>query len=200
MFHYDVRKWYWIGQPTNYSSSVIYSSAANAIVLATDPGYVAFFNAGGIATSWPKDASGAITTQALDDVLTAKGLPPTGLTPLTQTQLFAYADSKVAALMAVARPYDLGDGVSVLCDGTPSTGANLAGLNTWGQANPTGTQSWIDNFYRKTTITGTQAVTLALAVVAYGTTVYNILGEAVTGIATNSITTTAGIDSLAWPV
>lgn len=194
---YNAALWYWIGQPVGYNSTIIYSSASKAIVQATDPGYIAFLNGGYLATSWPKDATGAITTAALDNVLTAAGLPVTGLTQPTQTQLFAYANAKVVSLMAISRLYNLGNGVSVLCDSTSSTGADLAGLNTWGQANPTGTQSWTDNFNKVTIITGAQAVILAMAVISYGTSVYNMLGTAITDITNNSITSFAGIDELA---
>lgn len=116
----------------------------------------------------------------------------------TQGQLQAYANSKLSSMFAVARTYDLG-GVSLKCDTTTSTGANLAALNAWGAAAPTATTQWVDDFGVVTQITGAQAVELAAMVIAYGQSVYAILASAMTGIAAGTIATTAQIDALAWP-
>ena len=86
MIRYNSAAWYWIGQPVGQSSPIIYSSAGAAVVPSTDATYEAWVAAGGVATPWPRDSTGAITTAALDAVLTAAGLPITGLTALTQAQ------------------------------------------------------------------------------------------------------------------
>ena len=91
---YNARAWYWIGQPAGQSASVIFSSASQSLVPATDPAYVAWLAAGYLPTPWPKDETGAVTTLALDEVLAPYGLS-TGLTAPTQAQL-------VAALIAAA--------------------------------------------------------------------------------------------------
>jgi hypothetical protein len=117
----------------------------------------------------------------------------------SQAQLLGAANFKVASLMAVPRTYALGGSVSVKCDGMQGTGADLAGLNAWGSANPTATTTWVDDFGVPTTITGAQGVTLALSVVAYGQSVYNMLGASATEIASGSITTVAQVNALAWP-
>jgi hypothetical protein len=121
--------------------------------------------------------------------------------PPTQAQLLGAASSMLASLMAIARTYALGGSpaVSVKCDGMQGTGSDLAGLNAWGAANPTATTTWVDDFGVPTTITGAQGVTLALAVVAYGQSVYDVLGTAAMGIAAGTITTVAQVNALAWP-
>jgi hypothetical protein len=124
---------------------------------------------------------------------------PPSLPALTKPQLIAYAGAKVTALLAVARTYALGSGVSVKCDATTPTGADLAGLNAWGTATPAATTTWVDDFGVPTTITGAQGVALAAGVIAYGQSVYDELGVAATGVAGSTITTTAQIDALTWP-
>lgn len=195
---YNPSNWYWLGQPIGQSSPIVYSSSVGALISTSNAGYVAWLALGNGATPWPKDETGAITTAALDDVLTSVGLPPTGLTAPTKTQLQVYANSKLTTLFTVARTYSLGS-VSVKCDTTTTTGANLAALNAWGTANPAATTQWVDNFGAVTQITGAQAVTLASDVIVYGQSVYAILASAMTGIAGNTITTTAQIDALSWP-
>ena len=186
--------WYWLGSPG------LYSSSAGALIPASNSAYVAWLAGGNSATPWPKDSTGAVTAAALDAVLTANGLPPTGLAPLTAAQLVAYAFGKVGSLLATARSYTLATGVAVKCDATTATEANLVGLNAWGTAAPTATQPWIDNFGAVTVITGAQAVALAESVVAYGQSVYAALAAVAQEIAAASVTTTAQIDAASWPV
>lgn len=188
----DAANWYWAGTPG------IYSSATGALITEPNVAYDAW-KIGNNASAWPHDAVGAVTTAALDAVLIAADLPATGLTPPTQAQLLAAANAKVMALMAVARTYALPGSVSIKCDTLQATGADLAGLNAWGAAAPTATTTWVDDFGVSTTITGAQGVALAAGVIAYGQSVYDMLGTACTGIAAATITTTAQVNALAWP-
>jgi hypothetical protein len=73
MISYNPHNWYWVG-PLG-----VFSSASQSIVPTTDPAYIAWLAEGGLPTNWPKDASGAQTTEALDEVLAPYGLS-TGLT------------------------------------------------------------------------------------------------------------------------
>ena len=68
-FNYEPSKWYWLADDGR-----IFSSAQQSIVAADDAGYVAWREAGGSPTSWPRDASGAQTSDALQDVLAPYGL------------------------------------------------------------------------------------------------------------------------------
>lgn len=145
----------------------------------------------------------AYSTAALDAVLTAAGLPPTGLTPPSKPQLLAYANAKTQTLLATPRSYTLtGEGgvnaATVMSDCSTATGANLLALNVWAAANPTATQPWIDDFGTVTVLSGAQFQALGLAVQAYGASVWAIMATA-SGITGNTITATAQIDALAWP-
>jgi hypothetical protein len=100
MAQYNPENWFWIGQPVGQSTPVIYSSASGALVQSSNAAYVAFLAEGNVATPWPKDATGAVTIDALDAVLVAAGLPPTGLMPPTQAQLQASLVSAASAAAA----------------------------------------------------------------------------------------------------
>lgn len=191
---YIASDWYWSG------SYGIYGSARNGLVTdpANDTAYQAFLAHGNIATA------SLSTTAELDEVLAAAGLPVSGLSPLTKDQLNAYANARNQAVLAVARAYqiDAAGGspeVTVKSDTTTATGADLMALYIWGSANPSSTQSWVDNFGVVTQMSGAQLVALALAVRAYGALCYEALAAASTAINSGSITTTAQIDALTWP-
>ncbi len=159
---------------------------------------------------WPTPPAGAvaITLDVWREALANPGgtfadgvyAPPS--TAPTQAQLLAYIGSKVSALEAIVRVYQLSAGppaVSVKCDATDSTRSSGAGLAAWGLANPTASFGWQDNFGVVTQITGAEVVTLFNAVVAYGMSVYAVSGPACTAVLSGTITTTAQIDALAWP-
>lgn len=66
---YNPTAWYW-----RSDNGRIYSSAAKAVVPKTDDTYVAWTDAGGIPTVWPRDDAGSQTQAALDEVLAGSGL------------------------------------------------------------------------------------------------------------------------------
>jgi len=86
---YDPKKWCWLGQPDGAAEPVVYSSAARALLAPTDAQYMAWLAADArrAATPWPRDERGEATYAALDEVLIAAGLPPTGLAPVTAADL-----------------------------------------------------------------------------------------------------------------
>jgi hypothetical protein len=192
----NLADWYWSGTPG------VYGSKRGGLVAnpSTDSAYQAW-RVNQTPTPWPVDASGQQDTAALDWVLENVGLPPTGLTAPTEAQLLAAAFAQVASLMTNSRTYNLGGSpaVSVKCDGTQGTGADLAGLNAWGSAAPTATTTWVDDFGTPTTITGAQGVALAAAVIVYGQSVYDKLGSVCAAIGAGSITTLAQVASAGWP-
>ena len=193
---------YWKGQPSGSSSEIVFGSARGSIVVSpsSDVAYQAWLAKGFTPFPWPYDSTSAVTPQALDAILENYGLPPTGLVPLSVSSLVAYAFSKVSNLLSIARNYSLAPGVSVKCDATTPTEANLVGLNAWGTASPTSTQPWVDNFGTATPITGAEAVVLAQSVVVYGQSVYAVLAVVSQEITTGSITTISQIDAAAWPI
>jgi hypothetical protein len=115
------------------------------------------------------------------------------------TVLRAYANTKVESLRAIARSYTLTGSLTVLCDAAPSTGTDLVGLKTWGDANAGATTNWVQNDGGVVTLTGAQSVELAGVVLAYAQSVFAALALAMNGIANGTITTTAQIAALSWP-
>ena len=114
--------------------------------------------------------------------------------------LRAHAFGRLAALRAALRTYALPGDLSVICDATPATGIDLQGLLVWGTANNSATTNWVDDNGGVVTLTGAQCSALALAVIAYGQSVFATLAQAMNGIANATITSTGQIDALAWPV
>jgi len=88
---------------------------------------------------------------ALDAALVAASKTPTGL---GVQSLLQYANNKLNNLRALERSYTLSGSpsVTVKCDSLQSTGTDLISLMTWGQANPSGTDTWVDNEGNTTSI------------------------------------------------
>lgn len=173
----------------------VYADAGNRSVLCT-----ATFVGGAVHPYVA--ASGDAVSQALFDAIVAGAYGAVGpyVAPVVSAAaLRAYANSKVAALLAAPRTYALAGGPSVIADASTASGVDLNGLMVWGQANPAATTPWVDDSGGVTVLTGAQCVALALAVLAYGQSVYAVLAGAMTGITGGSITTTAAIDALTWP-
>lgn len=118
---------------------------------------------------------------------------------LTVAQAQAYASAKANGLLGAMRSYTSG-GVTLKSDATSATLADLMALAQWGAANETASQNWVANDYSVMAITGAQFVALSPLVGGYSLSVYAALASTLTGIAGGSITTTAEIDAVAWPV
>jgi hypothetical protein len=89
--------------------------------------------------------------------------------------------------------------VPILCDGTNGTQASLALLALYGQVNPAGTKTWLDNNGEATILTGAELVQLATLVGNWITDTYAALAGLVDQIAAGTITTTDQIDAFTWP-
>lgn len=196
---YNPSNWYWLGQPSGQSSPIIYSSAAGAVVPSNDSAYIAW-SAGRSATAWPKDQAGAVTAAALDEVLTAAGLPITGLATPTAAQLQAAIFAKVASLLNASRPYTVaGVTPAISCDCGPSQ-ADVQQALAWGSVpSQTGALPWIDNNFVNFNLTPAEAVAFANAVGAYKQSVYATAATVNQGVTSGSVTTLAQIASAAWP-
>jgi hypothetical protein len=199
MIHYNPSDWYW--QIT--SGAEVYGSARRGLVAAptTDVAYLAWSAINGPGSIAPNSA-------ALDAVLATAGLPASGLTPPTALQLNQYANGKVLGLLVAERLYSgasvagvtMPSGVTGITCAEGPAAANLLSINAWGQAAPAATQQWTDDLYAVFTLTGAQAVTFSDAALAYGQSLYAMLATAALAIKAGTITTTAQIDALAWPV
>jgi hypothetical protein len=118
-----------------------------------------------------------------------------------QSLLIAYAQARQQTLLAAGITVNLGASgqaaVPVLCDGTYPTMTDLALLGLWGQANPTGSKSWVDNNRVATVLTGAQFVMLATIVGNWVQSTYPDLLDIVNEITVQppGITTYAAIDA-----
>lgn len=117
----------------------------------------------------------------------------------TVDQLRAYASAKASALLTSARDYSV-EGVKVKSDAASLTIADLTSLAKQGASKPTETQSWIDNDYNVTEITGDKAVALAQAVSDYVQTIYAEFATVLKGIAAGTINSPQAIERFSWTV
>lgn len=179
--------WYWLADDGR-----VYASARNVVVDKTDKDFVAAQSSGGV-TRWPVDETGAQTTASMQDVVKVYGLAVPG-----PASLAAYAASALEAKFAAGETFNVAaqdqPAVNVLVDGTNDTRADLGLLALFGQQNPTGTKTWLDNAGVTTQLTGAQLVTLTTLVGTWVSDCYPVLASVLAGVAAGSITTTAAID------
>lgn len=119
--------------------------------------------------------------------------------PLLPVDLRAYAVQAQAALLAAGQTFNVAAAAQpaapVLCDGTSSTRADLALLALYGQNDPSGSKTWIDNAGKVTVLTGAQLVMLATLAGTWVSDTYAALASVVAGVAAGRIKTTAEIDA-----
>ena len=192
---------YWLGQPSSQPTVILYGSARCGLVAepATDTAYQAWLEQGFAAWPWPKDESGKVTAAALDGILEAYGLPPTGLVLPTLAQLQTYAGAKAAALLATMRAYTA-SGVTIKSDASAATLADWLALLQWASDHPSGSTQWVANDFSVTTATAAQIGAIGLLVGPYAQTIYDELATVLGEIASTTITTTAQIDAFGWTV
>ena len=118
---------------------------------------------------------------------------------VTPAMLRDHAFAKVQALLSAPRDYAPDVGVGVKSNASGATIAHLGALLAWGTLNPTLTTSWIEDDGAVVVLTGVQGADLAALVLTYLQSVYGVLADAMTSIASGVVATTAQIDALAWP-
>lgn len=115
--------------------------------------------------------------------------------------LAPYAYAKQSVIMS--------GGITVNVGGTvgnveASTDTNslviLNGAYTMAQANPGLTFNWVQSTGVAVTLTSAQVITIFNAVSAFIQSTFTALSTAVSGISGGTITTTAQVDAVAWPV
>lgn len=121
------------------------------------------------------------------------------ITPAPPIPLTLYAERVRDVRLTEGATFNVAPSVQILSDGTNSTRADLGLLALYGQANPAGTKTWVDNNGKVTVLTGAQLVTLTELVGAWVSDMYAAYGEILSGLASGSITTAAQIDNYAWP-
>ncbi len=131
----------------------------------------------------------------------------TSLNPIMPTvpQLLGYAEAKQQAILKAGKTFNVAASgaaaVNVLCDGTNATRADLSMLALYGQQNPSGSKTWVDNNGLATVLTGAQLVTLATLAGNWITETYATIATVSAEIIATptTITTTAQIDAVTWP-
>ena len=160
-----------------------------------------------------RDADGALIPadpantdwQAYQSWLGAGNSPTTPEVTSSPASLVAYAQAAQRAVLTKGQTFDVATSgqpaVSILCDGTNDTRADLALLALFGQINPTGMKDWLDNNGKTTSLTGSQFVALATLAGDWVSDTYQTIGGIITGILASppTVTTTAEIDATAWP-
>jgi hypothetical protein len=185
---YDPHNWYWLA-----SDGRLCSSADQLIVPTTDGAYEAWLAAGNTPTQWPRDTSGNQTIQSMQDVLTPYGL---------FASLVGYAQSiqqKIAAGGITVNVGTSGSPVSVNVATDPASLTLLQGATMMAQANSSASFQWVQSSGVSVTLTATQITALFTAVSAFIQATFTALTVVINGINDGSITTTAQVDSWAWP-
>jgi len=192
--YYTPSDWYWRG-PLG-----VYSSARQGIVSLSDATWTA---REGLAqwTPWPMDDVGEQTAEALDAVLIAAGLPPTGLATPTLLQLVAYAQNKAQAIEAGGISVNIalsGPAQNVECATDPVSVGRLTAAYAFAQANPSETVTY-PFVTGPEMLNAAQVTTIFNAVMGFYQATTNELSAAVSAINATTITSFAQIDALPWP-
>lgn len=186
-----ISDWYWAGTPG------VYGSARGALVAdpTTDADYLAWRCDGTRnPTAWPTDEVGVQTVAMLDLVLTNGGLPPTGLATVSKADLIAYAASKRwrvetgGITLNGARIDTARDSQAMIANAYAYVTASGAASISY-KAN----SGWV-------TMDAATVKAVALAVGAHVQACFAFEETVAADIEAGTLTTTAEIDALAWPV
>jgi len=122
--------------------------------------------------------------------------------PLSKARLLAYAQQVQSARLSAGISVNVAPAgspaVNVLCDGSSATRADLALLALFGQANPTGQKTWIDDNGLATVLTGAELLTLVGLIGTWIAATYGDLATISGGINAGAISTYAQIDAANW--
>ncbi|WP_158812074.1 hypothetical protein [Beijerinckia sp. L45] len=122
---------------------------------------------------------------------------------ISTANLALYAAKVQTAVLAKGQTFNVATSgataINVLCDATNDTRSDLALLALFGQQNPTGSKSWLDNNGNVTALTGAECVQLATLAGTYIDSVYAAMGTLLSQITAGTVTTTAQIDAYVWP-
>jgi hypothetical protein len=124
---YDPSHWYWLA-----ADGQVFSSAARALLPATDPAYLAWTAAGGTPTPWPRDEAGAESAAELRAVLAPYGIPgPDG--PPSHDEARAECARRIGLYASTATQLNLVAYVAALAVKTTKTSAETADLTAFAE-------------------------------------------------------------------
>lgn len=119
--------------------------------------------------------------------------------------LAGYARTKQAAVLAAGARFNVAAAGApakpILCDGTNPTRADLALLVLSAQADPTKSQTWVDNHGASTVLAAAEVIALATAAGTWMAGTYTALAKVLDGLAATppAYTTTAQVDAAFAP-
>jgi hypothetical protein len=188
MINYTPQDWYW-----QVTSVGIYGSKRTGLVSTptTDAAYLAWKAING-------PGSIAADTAALDEVLVAAALPTSGLTPLTQAQLLAYANAKQWALATGGYTITVNSAPLIFPSDVVSMGLITGKAARLAQPNPPASFEW-QTPTGFVTIAAADFIAVATQIADFVQSTFNALAVAFAAIEAGTITTTAEIDAAAWP-
>lgn len=145
----------------------------------------------GVSQSWVLDKGGNVVP------------PPAVVMPtMAKNDLLAYAEEKQKSIEISGVSVNVGTpsaAVIIAADTGQSSQIDLLGIFVAAQLDPAFTTSWVDGI-NVTVLTAAQSIILAKTVRLFINSTYTALAMAITGIQDGSITTTAQIDAIKWPV
>lgn len=187
--------WYWIS-PDGES---VYGSKRQSIVALSDADYEAWASDGSQPTLWPKDASGAQTDAAMQEVLTPFGLSLPGTLPAA-ADLVAYANQRqmilaLSGFTAVIAGKPVPFATSI--DGLTLMNGKVSRL---GQPNPPSTVNWQTGPTSFVSIAAADFLAAAIKVSDFVQATFDALPAIFAAITAGTITTHAQIDAAEWPL
>jgi hypothetical protein len=175
----DPFNWFWLAD-----DSRVYGSAKQTITTNADPDYVAWVNAGGVATIWPRDDAGNQTDAALQTVLDPYGIFA-NLTYYTANARFLHASGGVTITSLAAGKVFMTDVVS------RNTVSSAYGFS---QADVSQTFSWKLADGSFVTLDNAGVTTLHADVATFVQSCFTCESDTINGISGGSITTRQQVD------
>ncbi|MCA1452119.1 DUF4376 domain-containing protein [Bradyrhizobium sp. BRP22] len=177
---YDPYDWYWLADDGR-----LYSSAETTLVQSDDADYVAWTEAGNVATTWPRDDQGNQTAAELQRVLF-----PYKLAVDLKAYAFYVGEQKEADGCAIT-------GVAGLTEIRSDANAQLL-ISRYHQAvasDPSFTVPWILPDRSTVTLTATEINSIYDQLTAFIVRNYRTYSDVIAGVDGGSITTTDQIDT-----
>ena len=181
MSTYDPFNWYWLADDGR-----LFFSATSATVASDDPAYIAWTEAGNVATPWPRDDAGEQTAAELQRVLAPY---------LIAVDLKAYAfmvrQQKELGGMPVT---DITGLTEIRTD--PATQTLLDRYHSAATADPNFTVKWVNPDRSTVSLDAAAINALYNQLAVFVASTYTMYDQAVTGIDDGSITDAGQVDAI----
>jgi hypothetical protein len=173
---FNAFNWYW-----KADDGRLFSSATQALVQASDVAYLAWQTNGGIATIWPRDASGAQSNDALQEVIAPYGM----FVDLTTYAANARWQKEVGGITFNNVPISTDDRAKLM----------IMGAFTAAASNSNYTTSWIGSDGSVNTFNAAQVITMGNAVQTHVGNCFATYGTVKSQIVSGAVATRAQVDA-----